>query len=92
MSNANWILKNGLQSIDCISFPYAFRTAYNIVRKTIEAKKDPSSVIKGLIILGPINGRGERNKYNYAQATELAQGQDLLQADGNINSKEFKRR
>ncbi len=81
-----------MQSTDCSSFPYAFRTAYNIVRKTIEAKKDPTATIRGLTILGPVNGRGERNKYNYAQATELAQGQGLLQADGNLNSREFKKR
>jgi len=90
--NSNWILKNGMQSIDCISFPYAFRTAYNIVRKTIEAKKDPSTTIKGLTILGPVNGRGERNKYSYAQAMELAKDQGLLQPDGNVNSREFKKR
>jgi hypothetical protein len=92
MNNANWTLKNGLATIDCASFPYAFRTAFNIVRKTVEAKKDPGVVIKGILILGPPNARGERNKYTYAQATELAQGQGLLQPDGSINSREFKRR
>jgi hypothetical protein len=89
MNKSNWILKNGMQSIDSTSFPVAFRTAFNIVRKTIEAKKNPSDIIKGLIILGPVDSRGDRTKYNYAQATELATGMGLLQPDGEIRSKEF---
>ncbi len=92
MSNANWILKNGLQSIDCSSFPYAFRTAYNIVRKAIEAKQDPTTVSKGLTILGPIDRHGDRTKYSYLAAMDLAKDQGLLQNDGNINSREFKRK
>ena len=89
---SNWILKNGLQSIDCSSFPYAFRTAYNIVRKAIEAKQDPTAVSKGIVILGPVDRHGDRTKYTYLAAMELAKDQGLLQADGNINSREFKRK
>jgi hypothetical protein len=90
--SSNWILKNGVQTTDCISFPFAFRAAYNIVRKTIEAKKNPAPVIKDLTILGPVNSKGERTKYTYASATELAKGQGLLTPGGEINSREFKKR
>ncbi len=90
--NANWILNNGGHKIDCASFPYAFRAAYNIVRKTIDAKNDPTSTIKGLSIVGPPNVRGERKTYSYAAATQMAEGMGLLDAAGNINSKEFKRK
>jgi hypothetical protein len=90
--NANWILKNGVATTDCASFPFAFRTAFNLVRKAIEAKKDPTPVIKDITILGPVNGKGERTKYSYDAAAELAKGQGLLTPDGTINSREFKKR
>lgn len=90
MSNANWILRNGVQNIDCTSFPYAFRTMFNIVRKGTADKK-PVDTNK-LSILGPKNIRGERRTYSYAGATELATEQGLLTIDGQINSREFKRK
>ena len=78
--------------MDCESFPFAYRTAWNLVRKAIEAKQNPSMLIKQILILGPVNTRGERMKYNYAEAAQLATDQGLLTAGGDINSKEFKRR
>jgi hypothetical protein len=90
MSNANWILKNGEQVIDCTSFPYAFRTMFNIVRKGIENNK-PVDTLK-LSILGPKNLRGDRTNYSYTSATALAREQGLLTLEGQINSREFKRR
>ena len=90
MSNANWILRNGVQNIDCTSFPYAFRSMFNIVRKGVADKK-PVDVSK-LSILGPKNGRGERRTYSYAAARELATEQGLLTVDDQINSREFKRK
>lgn len=90
MSNANWIFKNGVQSVDCTSFPYAFRAMHSVVRKGIENKQPVNT--KDLTILGPKNGRGEREVYSYFKATQLATDQGLLTAQGEINSREFKRR
>jgi len=90
MNDANWILQNGSQKIDCASFPYAYRTMYNIVRKGIADKKPVNT--RGLSILGPKNIRGERTTYSYESATLLATEQGLLTPDGQINSREFKRR
>jgi hypothetical protein len=90
MSNANWILRNGVQNIDCTSFPYAYRTMFNIVRKGIADKKPVDT--KKLSILGPKNIRGDRTTYSYASATTLARSQGLLDLDGQINSREFKRK
>jgi len=90
--NAMWILKNGSTSVDCTSFPYAFRTAYNLIRKAIEAKQDASAVIKGISIVGPPGPRNERTTYSYAAAKQMAEGMGLLTPDGQINSREFKRR
>ena len=91
MNKANWTLKYSGQSTDCLSFPFAFRMAYDMVRKAIEAKQSPASVAKEMVILGPVNGRGERTKYTYSEAMDLAQDQGLL-VGGNINSKEFKKK
>lgn len=88
--NANWIFKNGVQNIDCMSFPYAFRTMFNVVRKAIADKKVVST--KDYTILGPKNSRGDRRSYSYEDATKLATEQGLLTVDGQINSREFKRR
>jgi len=90
--NAIWLLKSGGQVIDCTSFPYAFRAAYNLVRKAVEAGKPTSPIIKDITILGPLNSKGDRAKYTYASASELAKGQGLLTPDGQINSREFKKR
>ena len=90
MNNANWILRNGVQNIDCTSFPYAYRTMFNIVRKGIVDKK-PVDTAK-LSILGPKNIRGDRTTYSYASASALAREQGLLDVDGQINSREFKRK
>ena len=84
--NENWILKNGGETIPCASFPFAFRTMYNIVRKASEQKNGQvASVIKGLSIKGPPNLRGDRKDYSYREASELATEQGLLTVDGTIN-------
>ena len=88
--NANWILKHGGQNIDCSSFPFAFRTMFNIVRKGIADKKPVDTAT--LTIFGPKNGRGERTKYSYFSASELARQQGLLTVDDQINSREVKKR
>jgi len=92
MNNApNWILKIDTQTIECVSFPYAFRTAFNIVRKSIEAGNETKTT-DNLTILGPRNLKGERRSYSYASAMRLAIEQDLLTSEGTINSKEFKKK
>lgn len=85
-----WIFRNGTQDIPCSSFPYAFRTMYNVVRNGIANKKPVS--FSTLSILGPLNARGDRITYSYVKATNLAKEQGLLTADDQINSREFKRR
>jgi len=90
MSNANWIFKNGAQVIDCTSFPYAFRSMWDTVIKGIANKKPVDTAT--LFIFGPKNSKGEREKYSYFRARNLAEAQGLLTAEEKINSREFKRR
>jgi hypothetical protein len=88
---SNWIYKNGTTKLDCDSFPFAFRTAFTAVRKAVEAKQSPASVAKHITILGPKNSRGDRTTYTYDAALQLAKDQGLVTAEGNINSREFKK-
>ena len=91
--NSNWILKNGLETIPCSTFPFAYRTMYNIVRKASETKGgNVASVMKGLSLQGPVTPRGDRRNYTYASATQLATDNGLLTPDGQINSREFKKK
>jgi hypothetical protein len=89
MNELQWQFKNGLNTTEFQTFPLAFRTMFNLVKESIENKK-PVDTSKFLIV-GPKNPRGERNKYNYQQANELAATFDLVQ-DGYINGKEFKKK
>lgn len=76
--------------MDCASFPYAFRSLWNTIKKGIAEKKPVNT--KTLVILGPKNSRGERESYSYEKARKLAEAQGLLTVDEQINSREFKRR
>ena len=87
-----WTLKTGTTTVDCPSFPYAFRAAFNSIRKASEAGQSAAALMKGISIIGPANSKGERKTYSYTSATELATNQGLLTPDGQINSKEFKKK
>jgi len=87
---SQWQFKNGSNvPVDCTTFPFAFRLMYNIVRKGLESGSPVDT--SGFIILGPKNPRGERVKYNYNSALEMAKAQDLIK-DGFLNGKEFKKK
>jgi len=89
----NWILKSGLQDIPYTSFPFAFRSAFNIVRKGLEGgKKTLAELTAPLSIVGPANMKGERRTYTYSTAEKMARDEGLLTPDGQINSREFKKR
>lgn len=91
--NAKWLLKNGASVVECTSFPYAYRTAFNLIRKAIEAKQDASALMRKISIVSPHRDRlGSVKTYSYAEATQMAEGMGLLTPDGQINSREFKRR
>jgi hypothetical protein len=88
---STWLLKNGTIKTDCDTFPIAFRIAFNAVRKAVEAKQSPASVIKNITILGPTNSRGERATYSYASALQLAQDQGLVKSDGDLDGRQFRK-
>jgi hypothetical protein len=84
-----WQFRNGTNApTEFTTFPFAFRSMYNLVRQGIENKKPLDT--SNFLILGPKNPRGERVQYKYNAAVEFAQSMGLLSADGHINGKEFK--
>ena len=86
-----WQFKNGTNApLEFTTFPFAFRAMYNLVRKGIEDKKPVDTA--GFLIVGPKNPRGERVKYGYFAALELARSGGLLNQEGYINGKEFKKK
>jgi hypothetical protein len=89
-SNKLWLLKNKSQIMEFDTFPFAFRTMFNIVRKSIETKKPVNT--DDLSIIGPPDVHGDRPIFSYIVATQKAKEWNTLTADGIINSKEFKRR
>jgi len=88
--NNQWQFKNGLNTTEFQTFPLAFRAMFNLVRKGVEDKK-PVDTSK-FSIVGPKNPRGENVRYNYNQAMEFAGSFGLVNQDGYLNGKEFKRK
>ena len=87
----NWILKNGDTETKFTSFPYAFRAMFTIVRKASEQGKY-AEVVKKLSILAPLKDiHGNPRKYSYAEATKLAEANEVL-VNGEINSRAFKKK
>ena len=93
MSNkTKWIVKSGVTATECVSFPFAFRMAFNIVRKALEKNQNIDTVKSGIQIVGPPNGKGVPMKYTYSSASDLARSMGLLLPDGSINAKEFEKK
>lgn len=86
-----WQFKNGSKTpLEFTTFPFAFRAMYNLVRQGIDAGKPVDT--SGFVIVGPKNPRGERVRYGYFAALELARSGGLLNQEGYINGKEFKKK
>jgi len=92
MNKIKWTVKSGVSITECTSFPYAFRFAFNLVRKALEKNQNLNMVMNGIRIIGPPNGKGEAMEYTYSSAANLAKSMGLLLPDGTINQKEFKKR
>jgi hypothetical protein len=92
--NTIWIFRDGLIKIECVSFPYAFRVMYNAIRKGLEKdKRSMEDMTKKMSIVSPIKDNYGRSKiYSYNKAMAMATNQGLLKDDGELNSREFKKR
>lgn len=82
-----WIYDDGGKQHPCSTFPYAFRFMYNALKKWEETGHKYHDLAKRSRIIAPFG-----KIYNYDDAIDLAKASGLLQLDGNLNSKEFKKR
>jgi hypothetical protein len=89
----DWIFKDGATQTKCTSFPYAYRLMYNTVKQGVEKGRKYNDMVKQMLIISPQkDNHGDPRKYSYATATQMATDSGLLTPDGQINSREFKRR
>lgn len=87
-----WKFKYGMTVTECTSFPFAFRTMWNTVRKELEKGQNQNDMIRKMSIVAPIKDRnGDPKTYSYTEAVSMAQSSGLLTPEGLINGKEFKR-
>ena len=92
-SNAQWIFKDGLSSVSCTSFPYAYRMMYNTLKKGVESGRKYEDMMQDLRIISPQKDQhGDFRRYTYLTATELAQSSELLTPTGEINSRVFNKK
>lgn len=74
------------------SFPYAFRSMWNTLRKGVENGRTHGDMVRQMSIIAPLKDRhGDPKVYSYAEAQRMAEMQGLLNDSGQLNSKEFKR-
>ena len=89
----DWIFNDGVAQVKCTSFPYAYRMMFNALKSGVEKGRKYDDMVKQMSIVSPQKDKhGDPRKYSYATATEMATASGLLTPDGQINSREFKRR
>lgn len=87
-----WKYRDGLAVTECTSFPYAFRTMFNAVRRGTEKGRNYEDMMKSMRIISPAKDvHGDFRTYNFDEASIMAKNNGLLNSDGTINSREFKR-
>lgn len=88
-----WIFKNGTTLTSCTSFPYAYRAMFTALKKGVEQGRKHEDMVRQMSIISPMKDtHGDKRVYSYYAATSMAQNSGLLDASGQINSREFKRR
>jgi hypothetical protein len=89
----DWIFKDGPSQVSCTSFPFAYRAMFNTLKKGVETGRKYEDMVKQMVIISPQKDQhGDLRRYSYSAATDLAKSSGLLTPDGQINSREFKRR
>lgn len=87
-----WKFKDGVGAVECTSFPFAFRTMYNTIQKGLKTGRAIADMERKMSIVSPHRGqRGEIQKYSYAEAMEMARTIGLLNSEGELNRREFRR-
>ena len=88
MKKPLWTLQENGTSSEYATFPFAYRTMLNIVRKAITEGK--SNITTHLFIYGPpYNTYGDRRCYNYTEASAMAETMGLVK-EGHIEKRNMK--
>ena len=90
-TKAKWNFKNGSMISQWDSFPFAYRAMYNEIRRGIEKGIPLSNMTNAMSITGPISPGIKPSRYTYHAATQKANDAGIVNTEGIINSKEFKR-
>lgn len=83
----DWIYDDGAKKQVFSTFPYTFRYMHNAIKKWTENGNKEHDLTKRSRIIAPYG-----KVYTYEEALELAKAGGIILPDGNINSKEFKRK
>jgi hypothetical protein len=93
MNKIMWIFRDGFKIVECTSFPYAYRTMKQAFDDGIKEARNKLDMFKKFAIISPMkDAYGDKKVYTWFEATEMAKAQGLVNAEGQINGKEFKRR
>ena len=66
---------------------------WNTLKQGVEKGRKAADMEKAMLIISPqLDRHGDPRTYSYASATEMAKASGLLTPEGQINSREFKRR
>lgn len=66
---------------------------FNTLKKGVESGRKYDDMIRSMRIIAPTKDiHGNQRVYSYANATDMARASGLLTPDGQINSREFKRK
>jgi hypothetical protein len=88
-----WIFRDGFKTVECTSFPYAYRTMKAAFEQGLKEARTKLDMFKKFAIVSPISDiHGDKKVYTWFEATEMAKAQGLVNAEGQINGKEFKRK
>jgi hypothetical protein len=88
MNKPLWTLQQNGTSTEYTTFPFAFRAMLNIARKAL--LDGNTTITKHLFIYGPpYNTYGDRRKYNYTDASSMAETMGILK-DGHIEKRNMK--
>lgn len=87
-----WIFKDGVTETQWDSFPFAYRAMFNAIKNGVEKGRKYSDMIKCMSVTGPLGPGIKSHTYSYATATQKAKDAGIMSAEGQLESREFKRR
>lgn len=86
-----WIFTDGSTVLPYDSFPFAYRAMYNTLKVGVEKGRKYADMVKSMTITGPVAPGIKAQTMGYATATQKAKDAGIMTAEGQLNSREFRR-